>query len=232
VIAFFLVITGIILWWPDKLIRIHTGASWKRVNFDLHHALGITAAVILVVITASGVVIHFDAVANWIRSMDRTLSAPPPVQHPGPASAAHLSFDAIDATARRSLPGAEVTFIALGGPKSPVTAAMRFPEDHTPAGRSRLFIDRYSGSVLGVVSTRSAGIGTQLDNLKRSLHTGDVLGKPTEVIWLVATLIMVSQIVTGVLMWANARRGRKETASRVSASIGPCRTRYSDGEGP
>ena len=34
------------------------------------------------------------------------------------------------------------------------------------------------------------------------------MGKPTEAIWLLATLVMLSQIVTGVLMWWNARKGR------------------------
>lgn len=34
------------------------------------------------------------------------------------------------------------------------------------------------------------------------------MGKPTEAIWLLASLVMMSQIITGVLMWWNARKGR------------------------
>lgn len=41
-----------------------------------------------------------------------------------------------------------------------------------------------------------------------SRRTGDVMGKPTEAIWLLASLVMMSQIITGVLMWWNARKGR------------------------
>ena len=78
---------------------------------------------------------------------------------------------------------------------------MRYPEDHTPAGRSRVYIDRNNYTVLATNSTRDAQIGTRLDNLKRSLHTGDVFGKVSSAIWFLATLVMVSQIITGVLMW-------------------------------
>ena len=130
------------------------------------------------------------------------------MQAAGPADAPRPSFDALAASAREAVPGANIMSVSAGGPKSSAVVAMRFPEDHTPGGRSRVFIDHFNGSVLAVVNTRTAGFGTKIDNLKRSLHTGDVMGKPTEAIWLLATLVMLSQIVTGVLMWWNARKGR------------------------
>lgn len=207
-IALFLVLTGIILWWPDKLIRVSTTASWKRINFDLHHALGIFAALVLVVITSSAMLIHFDGLASAVKSLDAIPAPPPPVQAAGPADAPRPSFDALAASARGALPGANIMSVSAGGAKSPAVVAMRFPEDHTPGGRSRVFIDHFNGAVLAVVNTRTAGLGTKIDNLKRSLHTGDVMGKPTEAIWLLATLVLLSQVVTGVLMWWNARKGR------------------------
>lgn len=210
-IGLFLVLTGIILWWPDKLVRIRTTANWKRINFDLHHALGIIAALVLIVITSSGLVIHFDSLASLIKRLDGTPAAPPPPQQPGPADAPRLSFDAVVATARAKLPGGTVMFVSLGTPKAPATVAIRFPEDRTPGGRSRVFVDHFSGALLGAVSTREAQLGTRIDNLKRSLHTGDVLGKPTEAVWLLAALVMISQAVTGALMWWNARRSRLRT---------------------
>jgi uncharacterized iron-regulated membrane protein len=208
-VALFLVLTGVILWWPDKLIRISTTASWKRVNFDLHHALGIVAALVIVIITASGLVIHYDALTNAVRSLDATPPAPAPQQPAAPAGTPPASFDALAGAARTALAGADIMFISAGGAKSPAVIAMRFPEDHTPAGRSRVFVDRYTAAVLGKLSTRDAQLGTRIDNLKRSLHTGDILGRPTEAIWLLAAIVMVSQIVTGFLMWWNSRRVRR-----------------------
>jgi uncharacterized iron-regulated membrane protein len=208
IVALFLVLTGIILWWPDKLIRINTNASWKRINFDLHHALGIVAALVLIIITSSGLIIHYDGLAKVVRSLDATPPAPAPQQPSAQPNALVASFDSIAASAHGALPGADIIFVSTGSAKNPATVAMRFPEDHTPGGRSRVFIDRYTGAVLGALSTRDAQLGTRIDNLKRSLHTGDVLGKPTEVIWLLAALVMASQVLTGFLMWWNARRSR------------------------
>jgi uncharacterized iron-regulated membrane protein len=208
VVAFFLVITGIILWWPDKLVRVRAAASWKRINFDLHHALGIIASLVLIVITASGLVIHYESLTRAVKSLDAAPPPDAPTQQPGPAGA-RLSFDSVVATAERALPGAEVVAVSLGNPKNPAVAAMRFPSDRTPGGRSRVYIDRNTGQLLGTVSTRDAQLGTRIDNLKRSLHTGDVLGKPTELLWCLAALVMASQVVTGVLMWWNARRARR-----------------------
>lgn len=215
-VGLYLVITGMILWWPDKLMRIHTSASWKRINFDLHHALGIVASLVLIVICASGLVVHYDGLAKAIRSLDSAPTPAPPTQ-PAGVAARPASFDAIVAAAAAALPGADVSFVSTGEGKTPAAVGMKFPEDRTPAGRSRVFIDRNSDTVLAVINTRTAQLGTRIDNLKRSLHTGDVFGPISSAIWLVATLAMVSQILTGLLMWWNARRGRgssRQTASR------------------
>jgi uncharacterized iron-regulated membrane protein len=208
VVALFLVITGMILWWPDKLLRIHAGASWKRINFDLHHVFGIVTSLVLIVICASGVVVHYDGLAKAIRSLDAQPTAAPPAQ---PSSIANRapSFDAIATAARAALPEAVISFVAIGGGKNTASVGMKFPEDRTPAGRTRVFIDRNSDTVLAIISTRNAQLGTRIDNLKRSLHTGDVFGYASSAMWFVATLAMVSQIVTGLLMWWNARKGRR-----------------------
>jgi uncharacterized iron-regulated membrane protein len=43
-------------------------------------------------------------------------------------------------------------------------------------------------------------------DIKRSLHTGDISGVPTQVLWMLGALILAMQAVTGVLMWWNAKR--------------------------
>ncbi|MEP6779264.1 MAG: PepSY-associated TM helix domain-containing protein [Gemmatimonadaceae bacterium] len=213
-VALFLVITGMILWWPDKLIRVNRSASWKRINFDLHHVLGISASLILVVITASGLVVHFDGLANAIKSLDSKPTLAPPMQASASSNTMRPSFDSIAHVARTALPGANIMFISVGAGKNPASVAMRFPEDHTPGGRSRVFVDRNTNAVLTVNSTRTAEIGTRIDNLKRSLHTGDVFGRVSSALWLIATLVLAEQILSGVLMWWNSRRARSRVRAR------------------
>jgi uncharacterized iron-regulated membrane protein len=220
IVSLVLVLSGIYLWWGDKIWRVRWSASWKRVVFDLHHQLGIVAAIVLVLITASGLVIHYRALNDLVYRLDRT--APDEIlDQLTPASPSpSISVDSLQAVALRALPGARVMFLTLSSkPDAPLVVAMRFPEDHTPGGRSRVYVDRYTGAVLGVENTRRAQTGTRIGNQIRSIHTGDWFGKPTEVVWLVATLALVGQAITGLLMWWNGRRSR--AALKRAAGLGP-----------
>ncbi len=207
ILALFLVLGGIILWWPRRIIRLNGNASWKRTIFDLHHVLGIFAAIVLVAITASATAIKYRAVGAVIVKLDHTPPAERPKESLVVPGATPISADSVARIARATLPGAAIMNMSIPrGGTDIVTVGMRFQEDRTPGGRSRAYIDQYSGRVMLAQSTRTAELGTRLDNLKRSIHTGDVLGKPTEVIWLLATLIMAEQAVTGFVMWWNGRR--------------------------
>ena len=83
---------------------------------------------------------------------------------------------------------------------------LKYPEDHTPAGRSRVFLDKYRGTVLLAMSTRTAAAGQHMVDIKRPLHTGDIYGVPTQILWMLGAFILATQAVTGVLMWWNAKR--------------------------
>ena len=218
VMALVLVLSGIVLWWPRKLWRVQIGASWKRVTFDLHHLLGASAAAVLLLITASGVVIVYPALGELLTRLDRTPPAARPVQLAAEPGARAMSLDSLVRVAGAALPGADVMNVST--PKDmtvPIAVALRFPEDRTPAGRSRVHLDRFRGTVLRVDNTREAEIGTRLNNLKRSIHTGDWFGAPTQVLWILAALVMATQAVTGVLMWWNGR-ARGQAAARAAGA--------------
>lgn len=204
-----LVVTGIIIWWRDRLWRIHWSASWKRIAFDMHHSLGIIASLVLFVITASGMVIHYETFGRAIAKIGATPRTPPPRQPPADSGATPVSFDAAATAARAALPGASIAFVSLpANAGQPLVVSMRFPEDRTPGGRSRVLLDRYRGTVLMAESTRAAPAGRAINNAMRSVHTGDILGKPTEVVWLLGALVLASQAISGALMWWNARASR------------------------
>ena len=131
-----LVLSGAIIWWRDKLWRVRWSASWKRILFDLHHSLGVFAAVILVVISTSGLFIHYRGLNALMYKLDRTPALPPPRQPAASAEMKPISADSLYRAAFAALPEARVMFRTLP-PKAdqPFVAAMRFPEDHTPGGR-------------------------------------------------------------------------------------------------
>jgi uncharacterized iron-regulated membrane protein len=75
-------------------------------------------------------------------------------------------------------------------------------------------VDRYRGTVLRATNTRTVEAGTKMLTLQRPLHTGDILGAGSQVIWFLAAVILASQAVTGILMWWNGRASRRPRAAR------------------
>jgi uncharacterized iron-regulated membrane protein len=206
-VALFLVVSGVFVWWRDKLWRVNTSASWKRINFDLHHSLGIWAAAVLLIITSTGLWVHYGAVDEWMRKLNSSPTPSAPSQPAAERGTPLLSPDSIAAVARAAVPGAPIMNIQLPpGPKLPAMVQLKYPEDRTPAGRSRVFVDKYRGTVLLAMSTRTAEAGQHMIDIKRSLHTGDIYGLPTQILWMVGAFLLATQTVTGVLMWWNAKR--------------------------
>jgi uncharacterized iron-regulated membrane protein len=201
-----LALTGLVLWWPLRIVTVGRGRSGRRTTFDLHNALGFYSSIVLVAITATGVLIAFERTTDPIV---RTLNAapePPPPQSTPNRDATPYTLDEVFAIAAQTLPGAFASNVNV--PASPTSAyrvLMKFPEDRTPAGRSRVYIDQFSGKVLLVENTRTAPLGTRILNLKRSLHTGDVFGAPTRALYFLVSLGIAVQAITGGLIWWNAR---------------------------
>ena len=93
-------------------------------------------------------------------------------------------MDQAIAIAEHALPGALASNVGIpNGPKAVFRILKKFPEDRTPAGRSRVYVDQFSGKVLLVENTRTAPLGTRILNLKRSAHTGDIFGAPTQALY-------------------------------------------------
>ena len=205
-----LVLTGLILWWRDRLWRIRWSASWKRIVFDLHHALGVFAAVVLLFIAGTGVWMGYSRqIDPLVLALNRTpVPNGRPTQAPPDPGAHPISLDSVVQLAHVAVPGAPVMMVDVS-PDAPAFVALRYPEDHTPGGRSRVFIDRYRGTVLRATNTRTAETGTRLMNLQRPLHTGDIFGAASRIVWFLAALVLASQAVTGIMMWWNGRAARR-----------------------
>ena len=218
--ALYLAITGIVLWWPDKIFSVRATASWKRINFDLHHIIGVLASVVIVITAGTGLLISLPDVNAAIAKAAGS-SVDPRFPQPRAAPGAHFArLDQVRAAAAAAMPGATVAMISMPVDSSqPYRVTMHFPEDHAiPGGRSFVAVDRYRGTVLGQFRRDELLPGTRLLMLERDLHTGGVLGTPTAIVWMLASLAIGAQGVTGLLMWWHARRGRKGLRQRARSS--------------
>lgn len=204
------VISGLYLWWPRKIWRVTWTANWRRVNFDLHSVFGILSSVVLSFVLLSGVMITWDQPieAFLVRWLDgKEIEPPPRFESTLVEGARRLTVDEAVAIADEALPGTYTVGVNVLPPGKGVYQVLkRFPEDKTGAGRSRVFVDQYSGKVLRVVNSRELPLGTQIMNFGETVHVGSVFGTPTIVLAFLATAALAGQVVTGFLIWWRPRR--------------------------
>ena len=213
----FLSCSGIILWWRRKLFTINWGGRGKRINFDLHNVLGIFCSLFLFCFALTGIALTWDgAVNNLISKVMPSGDMPKRPRLPAPPDGTiALGPDAILAAARAVLPGAEIDSLSIH-PGAPVDLRMKFPEDRTPIGRSRVWLDPYTGKALSVWSTRTAPVGFKLSRMWiREIHTGDIGGWPTQLLACVVSLALPILTITGTLIWWN--RSRKLVPAKAEA---------------
>lgn len=204
----FLSCSGVILWWRRKLFSINWSGSGKRINFDLHNVLGIFCSLFLFCFALTGIALTWDsAVAKLIGKVMPSGDWPRRPRLPEHADGeVALGPDAILAAARAALPEAAIDSLSIH-PGTAVDLRMKFPEDRTPVGRSRLWLDPYTGKPLSVWSTRTAPVGFKLSRMWiREIHTGDIFGWPTRLLACVMSLILPILTITGTLIWWNRSR--------------------------
>lgn len=222
VLLLVLSITGIVLWWPAKLFRLRWGGSGKRFNFELHNTIGVISSLFLFVFAVTSVCIHWERqVGNLAQQMSPTAFPQPiPPQIPAPGTPM-LSADRLMEIAQSTLPGARIMALQLPmNSKQPAQIALKFPEDHTPLGRSRLRIDAYSGKVLLVQSSREMSTPLRYARMwNREIHTGDILNLPTRILAAFFSLMLPVLAISGPLIWWNRRRVSEPKRVAVAASV-------------
>jgi uncharacterized iron-regulated membrane protein len=208
-------LSGIVLWWPRKILTVRWTASGRRINFDLHNAIGFYSFVFLLLFGVTGVVVHWQS--KWLPMANNALHLPDAepdltIAPPGPSARAIL-LEATAALARLAIPEARLTQINMPGTRGVYRAWLKYPEDGTPLGRSFVLVNAYSGAVVYTRNARTVGVPTRFfREWNREVHTGDLLGWPTRILACLTSLMLSVLAVTGPLFWW--RRPRALQASK------------------
>ena len=75
-----------------------------------------------------------------------------------------------------------------------------------------MIVDQYTGKVLFAEGSRTAPAGARVVIANRALHTGDIFGIPSKTIFSLASLMLVAQAISGIIMWWK----RRKTTAKVS----------------
>lgn len=214
--------SGVYLWWPGRQ-RLRRGfeinfgrARGRRLQFDLHRVVGILAMAFLCLIGLTGAGMAFGPTSE--RFFNRVTASPPrpaqPISLPRPGSAP-VALGLVLHHADEALPGAETIIVNLPQtPTAPFVVRKRLPGEWHPNGKSIVYLDQYSGAMLGVQNALAAPAGTRLTNALYPLHTGYLAGTLTRFVHVLVGLTPLLLFSTGLLMWRGRAAVRSKRATR------------------
>ena len=203
-------LTGMILWWPRKILRINWNASSRRITFDLHNALGFYSFLFLLIFGVTGVLVRVgpSIMPSRVRAVVRSDSEPKLTSSCGNENTSRPGLQEIARIAANRTPGARLTQMGLASGKGVYRIWMKYPEDHTPVGRTNLLIDPCGGAVLWQRTSRGTAPPTRFfREWNHELHTGDFFGITGKILFCLMSLALPILAVSGPLFWFRKQRG-------------------------
>ena len=217
-----MVLAGVVLWWPATrralkagltLNRKLTGRPW---NLNLHKALGIYTAVILLVSAFTGAPIALDWLKAGLYPLTASTKTPLPIAPADSSETDRVGFEPLARQIDALLPEARETYIAL--PKNGVISSYVIAADAPhPNARTYVWFDGATGLPLRAQPYATAPRGFRFYYWMMSLHTGMVGGWTVRLIMLFAALAVPVLVYTGAASFL--RRKFRHAVARPVAPL-------------
>ncbi|MGV3705501.1 MAG: PepSY-associated TM helix domain-containing protein [Arcticibacter sp.] len=226
-----LLITGLIWWYPkkwnkttrEKSFTIKWGASFKRVNLDLHNVLGFYSLLFLLAIALSGMVYGIQWYSEglyWVTSGGQSLPAYERMQSDSlqankyytPGQAMDLAWEKV---IKENPKAAGFYYSFADSAKAKATIDINIYPDKGQFYTSKGYtFDQHTLQQLKrkdvyAADYEQASFGTKLRKMNYDIHVGSILGFPGKVLAFLASLIGASLPVTGFLVWWGRKYGKK-----------------------
>lgn len=228
VIFIFMLITGIVLWWPNNK-KARKGRfwfswenvkTWKRKNYDLHNVLGFYASFFALIISITGIYFAYPYVKNTFNLvLSGSLEQPKEKDIKSPDSLMVKNASVYDLSAqqtRKLYPTSSSFRIPLNGKNKkgkelkniPVTV---YGKEGQFSERNALAFDKYSGKLLADQPHQKLSNAEKYANANYDIHTGSYFGLFGKILWFITGLICTSLPVTGFLVWwgKQKKQGKK-----------------------
>ena len=236
-----LLITGLIWWWPkkwnkttkDKSFKIKWGASFKRVNLDLHNVLGFYSLLLLLAIALTGMVYGIKWYSEglyWVTTGGDSLPERGKLSsdslqanlHYKPEQAIDLAFNKV-INKHPKAEGFYYTFPDTAKAKSIISVSVYPDKGQFYNSRSYKFdqhtLKELTTSDVYDITFNEASTGQKLRKMNYDIHVGSILGFPGKVLAFLSTLIGASLPVTGFLIWWGRKFGKNRKARKSRNSV-------------
>ncbi|MEM8967590.1 MAG: PepSY-associated TM helix domain-containing protein [Bacteroidota bacterium] len=226
-----MLITGLVLWFPKskkgykQRFSVKWGASFKRVNYDLHNVLGFYVLGVVIIIALTGLVWSFDwfrsgvyfmAVGEALTEHQEILSTYHPEAVPQTSDQLFRLIDRVTATTLDQYPEVYRYSVSYPMDSTASIAVSILTEQGKNYDRHDEYIyDRYTGELIASEKWNEQNAGERIMHLNYPIHLGLIGGLPTKILAFLASLIAASLPVTGFYIWWNATRwGRKRKTKK------------------
>jgi uncharacterized iron-regulated membrane protein len=216
-IFLFILITGIILWWPKtkkifvRQLKIKRSTGWKRFNHDLHIVLGFYSFIFLFIFAFTALAWSFEWFNNGIYAVTNSpLQPPPPPKSVFVPGAKTISYDKIFEAANAVLKDAQ--YYNISKPRDSAAAISVTSLSKNAVHESAtdvVYIDQYSAKPIGTMLFSERSAGSQVRSTFRPIHVGSIYGTPSKILAVIVCLFGASFPVTGTIMWINRLKKKK-----------------------
>lgn len=226
-----LLITGLIWWYPkkwnksttDKSFKIKWGASFKRVNLDLHNVLGFYSLIFLLFIALTGMVYGIKWYSEglyWVTSGGEKLGDFQRMESDSlavgkfytPQKAMDLAWNKV-ITRHPKSQGFYYTFPDTSKAKAVINVTVYPNTGQFYNNQSYAFdqntMQEFKGEGVYGTAYNESKFGGKLRKMNYDIHVGSILGFPGKVLAFLFTLIGASLPITGFLIWYGRKFKKK-----------------------
>jgi uncharacterized iron-regulated membrane protein len=208
-----LCITGFVIWWPGvgnwrRNLKIDFRANWKRLNWDLHNAIGLWTLAFVFMWGVTGAYFAFPQQFRTIVrtfsavTINRSVSSRPPTD----PNAKTADLRMLVNKAQQALPNGIVTRVSLPSSKQgPVQVVLTktTPQVRENADYVYFFFDQFTGDLIEQRNLAASTAGDEAISWLGRLHTGSFGGITIKILWLIFGLVPALLFITGSIMWWN-----------------------------
>jgi uncharacterized iron-regulated membrane protein len=208
---FFLLATGLFLWWPAKwrqAWRVQLKGGLSRSLLDLHKTGGSLLGLLVAVSVFSGAYMAWKPLSAAVTALagDR-VTQPPKVE---PSAVTGATLEAMASRARALFPHARIGYIQIAQqPTRPIRFRLKLPDDPHPNGLTSVWFHPASGQVLAVNRWDRLEAGAHATSYIYPLHTGELGGLLHEALNALFGVSLFALGGTGAWLWWR-RRGRRQ----------------------
>lgn len=235
----FLLITGMVLWWPKKWTKstrersfqIKWGASFKRVNYDFHNVLGFYSLLVVLAIALTGMVYGIEWYSKglyWVTSAGQSLPDYKDVKSDSlQANKFYTSRAAMDLAWKKVITKTpEAQGFYYGYPDTTDAKSTINIYIYPTAGRyydnmsfafDRHTLKEFPAHPVYDVKFSEASFPAKIRKMNYDIHVGSILGLPGKILAFFGALIGASLPITGFIIWWGKRKKKPKKPGTAAA---------------